>query len=195
SDLTCFGQWPLGCRAPLLPRGRIDRAEMDRRLALPAVVHVLEEAIEEAQQLRLHREVADLAMSPCPHPQLARIVQVVERENGLEAAFVEPVAPEEEADLGALDLLDVCRDARLLPERHAEQRRNVVTIRHAARQLRHRGTGGMRRDRLLGELSVAVFIDRQHALTEILRWVFGSGVELRGDASAAHESILVEIRA
>src|SRR5690554_868153 len=45
---TCFGQWPLGCRAPLLPRGRIDRAEMDRRLALPAVVHVLEEAIEEA---------------------------------------------------------------------------------------------------------------------------------------------------
>src|SRR3954467_5465952 len=96
---TRFRQRPLFRRAPLMTCRRIHRSIVDRRFTIPAIVDVLQIAIEEAQQLRRHREVSDLAMLPGAHPQLARIVQVVEGEYSLEAAFIEPVAPDEYRDV------------------------------------------------------------------------------------------------
>ena len=188
-----FGHGPLFRRAPFLAGLRIHGSIVDGGFAIPAVVHVLEIAIEETQQLRRHREVADLAMLPGAHPELARIVQIVEREHGFEAAFVEPVAPDEHGDLRALDLLDVGGHAGLTPERHAQQWRDVVAIRHSAPQLCHRSAGGVSRDGLCCQCAVAILIDGQHALTEILRRIFGTGIELCGDSAAADEAVLVEI--
>src|SRR5512139_3090841 len=95
--------------------GRVHRVVVDRRLAIPAVIDVLEVAIEEAHQLDTHREVADLAMREAAHPELARIAQVVEGEGRLEAALVEPVAPDKDRYAGTLDHVRVRRRARLLP--------------------------------------------------------------------------------
>src|SRR3954452_9340499 len=115
---TCLRQWPLFRRAPLMTCGRIHRSIVDRRFALPAVVDILQVPIEEPQQLDWHWKVSDLTMLPGAHPQLARIVQIVEGKHGFEAAFIEPVAPDEYCDFRFLDLLSVRCDACLAPERH-----------------------------------------------------------------------------
>ncbi len=181
--------------APLLARGSVDRPIVDGRLALPTIVDFLQKVIEKTQQFRRHREVADLAMSPGAHPQLAWIAQVVEGERRLEAALIQPVAPDEDANAASLDLRCVRRDARFAPEGDAEEGRNIVAIRHAAPELRHGRACGMCSDRRLRRLAVLVLIDRQHALSEVTPGIFRPRVELRGDAAAAHEPILVEISA
>src|SRR5690606_36393622 len=87
------------------------------------------------------------------------------------------------------------RNTGFLPKGHAEQRPHVITIPHAAPELGHRRATFVRFDRSAHQRAVRILINGQHALTEILFWIFRARIELSGDPATAHEAVLVKVRA